>query len=224
MGKSSCQDEDEHHEHDVAVRRSPAELLDASLEHSPLRARDSDDGREDKRDGDRHLVEVSRDARYHEVGEKEDPEREQGPGVRRMLEISFSHAVVPLEGETEGDAETAFLDSRIVEVGYPSVVIHTENLQDVLQTDAELHVRHLAHRHHPLGELEEAVGERRIVLVAQATVETAEGNHLAELQPLDTRYAVQYPAFQIVGQVPRDVLVGDELHRVHHIEGLRLDC
>ena len=39
----------------------------------------------------------------------------------------------------------------------------------------------------------------------------------------DARNAVQYPAFQIVSGVERDILVGHELQGIHHVERLRLD-
>ena len=62
-----------------------------------------------------------------------------------------------------------------------------------------------------------------MVLVREVAPQATEAEHLAPTQLLDERYAVQQVAVQVVSQVPRNVLVVDELQRVHVRVCLGLD-
>ena len=64
------------------------------------------------------------------------------------------------------------------------------------------------------------MAETRIVLGRKRAVDAAEREHLAQLQLVQQRYAVQYPPFEVVGGVERRPLVGDELQGLHQGEGV----
>ena len=49
-----------------------------------------------------------------------------------------------------------------------------------------------------------------------------EGADLTQFEVLDTRDAIEYPAFEVICDVHGDVAVHEELHRLHKRERLRV--
>ena len=111
----------------------------------------------------------------------------------------------------------------MIEVGQAAVIADFEHAEDVLQPDAELHVGRGAEGVRSVGEEHEAVGLVRVVAVAEAAPDAADGGYLTQPEEVDERNAVQDPAFEVIAGVEGDVAVGHELHRVHEVEGFGLD-
>lgn len=57
-----------------------------------------------------------------------------------------------------------------------------------------------------------------IVLVGETAVEDVESHDLTQAQAVDEGYAVENPAFEVVGGEERHIAVHDELHGLHGIE------
>ena len=140
----------------------------------------------------------------------------------------------------------SFLDhigQLVVVVGQTPDVVNTDELEDVLKSGGELHIRQFAEgrsRAVTIADipavveriLDISVFPRRVrqvvqtrtglqigvVLLAQTAVDTRETDHSAQLQFVDTRDAVHDPTFEIIRQLNTHVLVHDELHRFHLVE------
>ena len=76
------------------------------------------------------------------------------------------------------DTETVALDVGVIEVGQAAVIADFEHAEDVFQPDAELHVGRGAEGVRSVGEEHEAVGLVRVVAVAEAAPDAADGGYL----------------------------------------------
>lgn len=81
----------------------------------------------------------------------------------------------------EGDADTATVDVGGVAVGEAPHVVDAEDLEDVVETGAKLHIGGMGHALHVgIGGKGEQLGvERRVVAVGELAVKPAKGDDLA---------------------------------------------
>ena len=59
-----------------------------------------------------------------------------------------------------------------------------------------------------------------IIMVSEVAGQSVEGYNLAQFEALESGDTVEDPSFQIIGQMPSDVSVGQELHGLHEVKGL----
>ena len=128
----------------------------------------------------------------------------------------------PSERHVQTDAQAAAVDAGEVAIGEPPYVVQTEDFQNVFDACTYFYIRLAAHQMAACRKLEEAFAAGGIVAVAQVAVHAPARKDFAPLQFLQQGNAVEEPSVQIVGDVPRGVLVVEELHRVHQAEGLGL--
>ena len=63
-------------------------------------------------------------------------------------------------------------------------------------------------------------GYEVVILCRQSAIDAREGHHAAQFQSVDAGYAVQYPALEEVRGVQGYILIHDELHGLHQVEGV----
>ena len=101
--------------------------------------------------------------------------------------------ILTLEREMERESDSALAGIRIVAVSQSPCVIDTENTEDVIQTDTNLHIRLIGHllRVCNLREAKQFRIQPRLVAVAQMAPYTLECDSLAQFQLLKQRNIVE---------------------------------
>ena len=104
----------------------------------------------------------------------------------------------------ELDADAALVSTCMVTVVEAPDVIHAQDSEDVVKANASFHIGFVAHGlAKGIGrEQENIIGHRRIVLVAEATPDATQSEHLAQAQLLNQRQTVHQHAIPPIGQVP----------------------
>ena len=133
-----------------------------------------------------------------------------------------------LEIQFDAETESMFLDAWIIEVVDTAYIVDTEDLEDVVQTHIELHVRRGGHGMHDgdaitRGKLEEGGRGGWVVLGREMAVKSLEANDLAQLEVLDEGDAVEEFARKIPLDHERGITVVDELEVVDHHEHVARD-
>ena len=134
--------------------------------------------------------------------------------------LVFSFYFSKGEFEVEAD-EPAVARCDAVGVGEAADEVDTEEFQYVFDTDAVFHVGYVADGASASGEEVEACGVAvgGVVAAGEGAVEDVEAYDFAETEPVDEGYAVEYPAFEVVGGEESGVAVHDEFHGLHGVEG-----
>ena len=123
-------------------------------------------------------------------------------------------------GELQADFDDPGGDA-VVEVGDAPHVVDADELEDVFDADAVLHVGGAGEEAYVFGQQVEAcLAVGGVVHVGHAAVEDVEAHHFAQAQPFDEGEVVEDEAFHVVGGEERHVAVGHELHGAHGVEGV----
>ena len=112
------------------------------------------------------------------------------------------------------------VDAREVGISEPAYIIDAQYLEDVLHSKCQFHVwcgAHIMVLVVLVWELEQCAGVQRVgaVLVAKVAEHSLEGHHLAPVELAYERNPVEYESVHVICEVPRSVLVVEELHGVH---------
>ena len=113
-------------------------------------------------------------------------------------------------GELQADFYGPGRDA-VVEVGDAPHIVDADELEDVLDADAVLHVGGAGEEAYVFGQQVEAcLAVGGVVHVGHAAVEDVEAYHLAQAQPFDEGEVVEDEPFHVVGGEERHVAVGHE--------------